>query len=145
MHFSTLSSTLCSHRGKSPSCCWTAAQQNESIYTACLMERLVGGKQVIWVPETHTWREWVTVRELMGFSVTQHNRHLPDPSQHSVCLIGLSGLCVVVSCLSAAVWVLCNASLNPARQIHEWPTYLTDNNSWSTWSDCFNKEFSYFL
>lgn len=43
--------TLCSHSGELSACCCTAAQQKESTYPACLQEKLVGGKQLIWVPE----------------------------------------------------------------------------------------------
>lgn len=42
--------TLCSHSGELSACCCTAAQQKESIYAACLSEKLMGAKQLIWVP-----------------------------------------------------------------------------------------------
>lgn len=42
--------TLCSHSGELSACCCTAAQQNESTYAACFQEKLVGAKQLIWVP-----------------------------------------------------------------------------------------------
>lgn len=43
--------TLCSHSGELAACCCTAAQQKESTYTACFIEKVEGAKQLIWVPE----------------------------------------------------------------------------------------------
>lgn len=75
-----------------------------------------------YLKDTHMETE--SQSELMGFLVTQHNNHLPDPSQHSVCLIGLSGLCVVVSCLAATVSAIQCSPQSGASD--SWVTHIFD-------------------
>lgn len=88
--------TLCSHSGSLWACCCTAAQQKESTYPACFKEKLVGVKQVIWVPE---WQKKTHIIRTRGSFVSTpqmwHVHSINDPTgsiRNSRPIIHITGL-----------------------------------------------------
>lgn len=118
--------TLCSHRGKSPSCCCTAAQQNESTYTACLMETLMGGKQLICVPRSDTSEGWVKTDGHFWW-LSKETGTPPQPSAPSLRLHSwLNWLNWVVHCFQQP----CCGGRTMLASIWHWLAFMGDPNTW---------------